>query len=380
MKVLNELKESNHRKNDLWYPLQNIYFYLTAGCNLACRHCWVNPKLQNEKNIYPSLSLELFESILEQAKPLGLIAVKLTGGEPLMHPQIHEILRMINERNLILTIETNGVLCTPQLAEEIAACKNSFVSVSLDGQHAETHEYIRGVKGCFLAAITGIKNLVNAGIKPQIIMTIMRCNKNQVAGLVRLAELLDAGSIKIGIANPTGRGDSLNTTGELLTIEELLILGQWIWGTVAPSSKLGICYALPVAYQSLSYIYKNNLNERSTCGFRNMIGVLSDGSFSLCGIGEHVPELVFGNASKDRLEDVWENNEILKELREDIHSQFKGICGKCHLKRSCSAYCIAQNYYRTGNFKGPYWFCEEAHKKGLFPKSRIVPGVICNSA
>lgn len=67
------------------YPLEQIYFYLTEGCNLACRHCWLSPKLQGESKTYPTLSIELFHSILEQAKPLGLKAVKLTGGEPLMH-------------------------------------------------------------------------------------------------------------------------------------------------------------------------------------------------------------------------------------------------------------------------------------------------------
>jgi len=141
------------------YPLNQIYFYLTEGCNLACRHCWIAPKYQAGEHTYPSLPLDLFRSIIEQAKPLGLSGVKLTGGEPLLHPHIHEILEMIHSEELRLTVETNGVLCTPELAEKMAECKGHFISVSIDGADAETHEWVRGVPGCFQAALEGVKNL-----------------------------------------------------------------------------------------------------------------------------------------------------------------------------------------------------------------------------
>ena len=155
------------KSENLTYPLNQIYFYLTEGCNLRCRHCWIAPKYQTEGNSYPALDLDLFKSVIEQAKPLGLTGVKLTGGEPLLHPEINEILEHIQTVDLRLTVETNGVLCTAELAEKMAACKDPFVSVSLDGADAETHEWVRGVPGCFDEAMEGIRNLVEARIKPQ---------------------------------------------------------------------------------------------------------------------------------------------------------------------------------------------------------------------
>jgi SynChlorMet cassette radical SAM/SPASM protein ScmF len=170
------------------YKLNTIYFYLTGGCNLRCRHCWIEPKYQTEARSYPALDLDLFRSIIKQAKPLGLSCVKLTGGEPLLHPQIKDILEFIRSEDLRLTVETNGLLCTPELAEDMAACKDPYFSVSLDGAEAETHEWIRGVSGCFEAAVEAIRNLVKAGCRPQVIMTIMRRNKEQMEAVVRLAE------------------------------------------------------------------------------------------------------------------------------------------------------------------------------------------------
>jgi len=368
-----EVYEKIDVKND--YPLESIYFYLTEGCNLACRHCWLSPKHQDEKKVYPTLSIELFKSILEQAAPLGLTAVKITGGEPLMHPEIHELLRIVKEGNIDLTVETNGVLCTSELAEEIALCKGSSVSVSLDGADAETHEWVRGISGCFEAAIEGIRNLVNAGIKPQIILTVMRHNKSQIEPLVHLAETLEAESVKFNLVQPTGRGEKLNDCGETLSLEELLELGQWINNTLSGSTKLRIHYDVPPAFRPMSSMFGKKGDGCSKCGILKIIGVLANGNYALCGIGEHIPELVFGHASKDRLDDVWKKNKVLCELRDGIPSRLEGICGRCHMKRMCSASCIAQNYYRSKNLWEPYWFCKDAYERGLFPKTRISPKI-----
>ena len=101
------------------YVLNQIYFYLTQGCNLRCRHCWIAPKFQAEDSIWPSVDFELFKEIVSQDMDLGLSAVKLTGGEPLIHPDIEKIINYINETGLRLTIETNGVKCTPGIVEKI---------------------------------------------------------------------------------------------------------------------------------------------------------------------------------------------------------------------------------------------------------------------
>lgn len=348
-----------------------LYVYLTEGCNLACRHCWLNPKFQGGTREYPVLPLELFKSIVLQAKPLGLTTVKLTGGEPLMHPRITDLLKIIRENDLYLGLETNGILCSRRLAREIAACKIQGVSVSLDGINAETHESIRGVKGSFSASIIGIIKLVEAGVKPQIIMTLMRKNKDQVAGMVRIAELLGASSIKFGFVNPSGRGAKMKKDGETLEIEELLELRSLIEDSLAPITKVKLHYPLPMAFRNLSNMFGKKGCGCMTCDFEKMIGVLASGHYALCGIGELIPELVYGNAAKDRLEDIWKHSKKIQQLRGDVHTKFEGVCGNCLMKRMCRGLCIAQNYYQSGSLWKSYWFCEEAYKKGLFPETRL---------
>lgn len=355
------------------YPLNQIYFYLTQGCNLRCRHCWIEPKYQSGDNTYPALDLQIFRSIIEQAKPLRLRGVKLTGGEPLLHPQIKEILELIRAEGLRLFAETNGLLCTPELCRKMADCKDAFVSVSLDGPEPESHEWIRGVPGCFENTLQGIRNLVEAGFKPQIIMTIMRRNKEKIEEMVHLAERLGAGSVKFNIVQPTARGKKMREAGETLTIEELVELGHWVENTLSSSSSLRLYYSHPLAFKSLGKMFGENGDGCQICGILGILGVLADGSYALCGIGETVPELIFGHAAEDRLEDIWNETPLLSELHQGLPGRLDGICAECLMKSLCLGSCIAQNYYSSKNLWAPFWYCEEAHMRGLFPKTRTIP-------
>jgi radical SAM protein with 4Fe4S-binding SPASM domain len=111
----------------------------------------------------------------------------------------------------------------------------------------------------------------------------------------------------------------------------------------------------------------------SNCRVLNILGVLANGLYAMCGIGEVVPGLVYGNAATDSLADVWADNPVLVELREGLPRNLGGICSKCLFKRRCMGACVAQNYYTTRSFWNAHWYCNEACSKGLFPRSRIFP-------
>ena len=357
------------------FPLRRIYFYLTEGCNLRCHHCWIAPKYQSPGQPLRALDLDLFRTVLGQAKPLGLSGVKLTGGEPLLHPHIHELLDLVDSAGLHLTVETNGTLCTPGLAQAMARCKNAQVSVSLDGVDAETHEWIRGVRGAFAASLQGVRHLVDAGLKPQIIMSVMRRNRDQLEGVVRLAESLGAGSVKFNLVQPVARGERMHESGEALNIEELVEIGQWVENTLCDTTPLPLHYHHPPAFRPLGRMLGRHGSGCGACGILGILGVLWDGSYALCGIGGTVPDLVFGHAARESLEEVWNNSQVLRELREGMPQKLGGICGFCLMRGVCLGSCVAQNYYLDRDLWAPFWYCDQARQKGLFPQTRMrLPG------
>ena len=351
------------------YPLNQLYFYLTEGCNLACRHCWLSPKFDAEGKKYPSLPVELFETAIREAKPLGLNSVKLTGGEPLLHPQFTTLLEIILREEMALTIETNGLLCTPEIAQEIAKSSNRSVSVSIDGANSETHEWVRGVSGSFEQARQAVRNLVAVDISPQIIMSILPRNVDQVDAMVRMAEDLGASSVKFNIVQPIARGEGLHGNDGVLSIEALIKLGRHVEMELAKHTELTLFFDYPMAFRALSKIACGD--GCGVCGIMGILGVMATGHYALCGIGEHIPDLVFGKVGTDPLEAVWLRHPSLNELRSGLPDRLDGVCSRCLMKHRCNGSCIAQNYYRTGSFWEPFWFCEQAEKRDLFPVSRM---------
>lgn len=353
-------------------PLGMVYVYLTRDCNLACRHCWISPNYQRSCVASEYLPLDYFASILEQARELGVHTVKLTGGEPLLHPEIGKIFSCVGDLDIRLTMETNGTLVTREIAQGLASGKQPFVSVSLDGGDAAVHEGVRGVRGCFDAACRGIATLNDAGVAPQVIMTVMRDNRDHVENVVRLAESLGAGSVKFNVLQPAGRGERIWRDGDSLTVGEYLELFRWIENTLAPTTELRLFCDYPMAFRPLGRVLGREGDGCGTCGIHGIIGILSDGRYALCGVGETTPDLVLGSHPHDRLCTVWRDAPVLRAVREGIPFNLKGVCGECVLNRLCLGSCVAQNYCRSGDLLSPFWFCEEAEKQGLFPESRRI--------
>ena len=161
--------------------------------------------------------------------------------------------------------------------------------------------------------------------------------------------------------------------GETLSVPELVELGRWVERELIPAVDLQLHYHHPPAFRPLSLMYADNDLYCNICGILGIIGVLADGSYSLCGIGESMPELIFGHASQDSLAEVWHDNPVLRDIREGMPHRFSGICRDCLLKSRCLGSCLAQNYYRARDLWAPFWFCDQADAHGLFPDSRRRP-------
>ncbi len=349
-------------------PLHSLYMYIAGSCNLACRHCWIEPDFSPDQSKGKFLRPEWAKKAVVEAKPLGLQSVKLTGGEPLFHPQFREIVELIDQEKIDITIETNGTLVDDDLARFLkAASRVRFISVSVDGAKAETHEALREVAGSFDKAVSGIRALVKAGFKPQLICTLHRGNIGEIAEVIALAERLGCGSVKFNHVQQMGRGERMHEEKQELSVEEIIRTYQHIESEFVPRSRVSVLFHIPLAFYSIRKLVNGNLGR---CNVLNILGVLSGGELSLCGVGVLMPELIYGHLSCDKLQDVWTEAPGLKELRRLIPGQLKGICGQCLLRDICLGECVANSYHAVKMLNFQYYFCHQAVEKGLFPSSR----------
>lgn len=349
--------------------LAQYYIYLTAGCNLACRHCWLTPMFQPDGSTGGHLDFELFKLAIDEGRPLGLKNVKLTGGEPLLHPDFMRMIDYLREKDVRLTIETNGTLLTPEIARYLKDKSTlDHIAISMDGATAEIHDAFRGVLGSFTRANFGLRNLVKVGFHPQIIMSLHSGNIDEIEALVRMAESSGVGSVKFNLIQPTGRGETMTEQGQSLNIRKLIELGKWVEKDLQKRSSVFLHFSWPMAFYGL----KQLMNHGSgSCGIFNVLGILSTGQMAMCGIGMEIPELLYGKLGIDRVADIWQYAPTLQALRQDLPAKLEGICANCIMKLRCLGSCVACNYHDAHRLTAPFWFCQQAYEKELFPSSRL---------
>lgn len=348
-------------------PLRTLYIYMTDGCNLACKHCWISPdyKINQETGGHVSAK-QLLESCA-QAKRLGLKRVKLTGGEPLLHPEFCELVYGLKALGLDVWMESNMTLLTPEKATAILDTM-SFFSTSIDGATAESHDSFRGVANSFATTCEAVR-LLSPHIHIQVIMSVHAGNYHEVEALMALSHDIGASSIKFNLIHSSGRADQMKKKNRVLDVAEFIRIGNLVESEWEAKYKIRAYYSWPPAFRHLASFAKSG--SAGLCGIDHILGILGTGQYAMCGIGKNIPELSYGTLN-DSLADLWNHHEMLKQLRDQVPHKLAGVCGNCIFQHTCKGHCVANNYHETKNLNAPHWFCQEAYEKGLFPASRLI--------
>ncbi|MGZ4846713.1 MAG: radical SAM protein [Halobacteriota archaeon] len=355
-------------------PLRSLYLYLTASCNLRCRHCWIAPEFSGRPVPGKTINPKALQDAVIEAKTIGLVHAKLTGGEPMLHPQFKEIVDILTVEGLSLSLETNGTMVTEEIAHYLREKTNvNFVSISIDSSVPDEHDAFRGVRGAFDAALSGLDNLVEAGYANcQVIMSVHRGNRDRMEDLARLATDHKAASVKFNPVGWMGRGIAMRERGETLDFKENIDLSEWVNKELRPKVPIQVVMFLPQALTPLNEFWR--MKGRSfNCSISTTLGILGTGEIALCGIGQVTHELVYGRLGESSIREVWFTHPTILRLRHDLEdvSGYPGICGSCIHAKSCRTSCVANNYVYSGRLVFPQWLCNEADREGVFPKTRL---------
>lgn len=344
--------------------LKCLNFYITDTCNLRCQHCWVSATTTSSDE----LTANEIKNIVDQAIPLGVESIKITGGEPFHRRDIFDILEYIHHKKLKIIIETNGTLLDEKKAKGLVKV-SPIVGVSLDDARPEFHDELRGVNGAFKAATNGIKILTNHRVIVEIIMTLYKKNFFQIEEVIKLGNGLGVKYFKLGVVHNIGRAEKIKKH-ELLSTKEVFKFYKCA-DTLMKSDPRRISADIPPAFISLSNICKTGILG---CPLTNLLSILANGDISICGIGKSRNELILGNIRGVTLQDVWDfgYNNILGNIRKSVPSRLEGVCSICMMKKYCLGYCRAEAYYKYQSLTAPYPGCQEMFEAGLFPRSRLI--------
>ncbi len=150
-------------------PLRMIAWELTRSCNLACVHC----RASSERGPYPGeLTTEECYRVMDEIISFSKPVIILTGGEPLLRPDLFDLSSYGSAKGLRMVMATNGTLLTEDIIQKLKVSGIQRISISLDGPEAETHDAFRKVKGSFEGSLRGIEMAKKGGLEFQINTTI----------------------------------------------------------------------------------------------------------------------------------------------------------------------------------------------------------------
>ena len=147
-----------------------VVWNVARRCNLHCVHCYSD----SENRAYTGeLTTEEGRALIDDLAAFGIPVLLFSGGEPLMRPDIFELIGHARARGLRVTVSTNGTLITKEVAERLRGLGVSYVGISLDGIGA-TNDRFRGHKGAFEKAMSGFRACKAAGQRVGLRMTLTR--------------------------------------------------------------------------------------------------------------------------------------------------------------------------------------------------------------
>ncbi len=165
-----------------------VVWNTTNRCNLRCRHCYLQAEDIDYKNeLTHEEALAMIDDLAEMKAPVLLFS----GGEPLLRPDLMELVAYAAEKNLRPVLSTNGTLITDEKAKALKEAGIQYVGVSIDGA-PKTHDFFRAKEGAFAEAIEGIHASQRAGIKTGVRFTL---NKYNEADLPEIFDILETEKI-----------------------------------------------------------------------------------------------------------------------------------------------------------------------------------------
>lgn len=182
-----------------------VVWNITRRCNLKCVHCYAHAKDQSFNN---ELTTEEGKSLIDDLFQFKVPVLLLSGGEPTIRKDLPELAAYAVEKGMRAVISTNGTLITQQMARVLKDIGLSYVGISLDGME-EINDRFRGVKGAFRAALEGIKNCQDAGIKVGLRFTINKLNVGEIENIFNLLEDMDIPRVCFYHLVYSGRGSKL---------------------------------------------------------------------------------------------------------------------------------------------------------------------------
>lgn len=330
-------------------PLRQLFWECTLRCNLKCRHCGSDCKVDSSYKDMPKEDfIKVLDRVAQEYNPNNILII-VTGGEPLTRSDLVECGREFNKRGFPWGMVTNGFALTQSKLDALIAAGLHSVTVSFDGLEQE-HDWMRNVPGSYKKAAAAIEMISKTDLTFDVVTCV---NKRTISKLEEIKQCL------LGLGLKRWRLFTVFPVGRAANDPELSLSGtefRQMLDFIKATRKEGL---IDANYGCEGFLgnYEGEVrpNFYKCLAGVSVASVLVDGSISACpSIRADYHQ---GNIYKDDFVDVWKN---AYQPYRDRSWMKKGECGDCKYFKYCQG-----NGMHLRNEKGELLFC---HLKKLMSK------------
>jgi heme d1 biosynthesis radical SAM protein NirJ len=180
-----------------------VIWNLIRRCNLTCQHCY---SVSTDIDFPGELSTTEVFTVMEDLKRFRVPVLILSGGEPLIRPDIYDIARRSKDMGFYTALSSNGTLMDDAHVAQMRGIGFDYVGISLDGRR-ETHDRFRRKAGAFDASVAALRRCRDAGIKIGVRFTLTEGNQDDLPWLLEMIETEGIDKFYLSHLNYSGRGN-----------------------------------------------------------------------------------------------------------------------------------------------------------------------------
>lgn len=337
-----------------------VAWEVTRACALSCIHCRASAIPQRDPR--ELTTAEAF-AVVDQVVAAGRPILVITGGDPLMRPDLFEIVEYAVGRDLRVALSPSATArCTREAIQRARDAGISRVHISLDGADAESHDRFRGVRGSFARTLRIISDLRELDISIQIGTTVCRNSLDQLQEIADLVYQSGAVMWSLFFLVPTGRGQ----VTDMVSPRDAEAVLNWLYdfSEEAPfdvRTTAGMHYRRVAVQRRQAAQVAGAPSVVSGAGFTSDLLGLSvrgvndgDGFAFIDHLGNVCPsgflQISAGNVREQSLRDIYRWSPLFQNLRD--RSLLRGNCGLCEYRDLCGgsrarAYAVFGDYLAT---------------------------------
>jgi len=330
-----------------------VAFNLTKRCNLSCAHCYLDAEILKNGSTDELSTDEVKRAIDEIAMVGPECMIVLTGGEPLLRPDIEEIAAHASGLGLMVVIGSNGITLTRNRVKSLKKAGVAGIGLSIDSLDPQRHDDFRGRRGAWLKTMAAIDACRKEELAFQIHFSVTDHTAHEIDDMINFAREAKALVLNVFFLVCTGRGEKYTD----ISIENYDKVLDRVVEAAHDEKHLMVRAKCAPHFKRLALEFDPEWPITMAHGYEAGGCIAGTRYARITPEGEVTPcpfmETSGGSLRDNSFADIWHDGEIFKALRQP---KLEGRCGICEFQKLCGG-CRARPLARSNSLMGEDFLC-----------------------